>query len=381
MSGTSADGVDIALCEITGQPPKLEASVLEAKTVPYEKVMRERILHACQPETGRVDVIGQLNFDLSSFFADVIMQAGYDADLIGSHGQTVWHNVDESGQVTSTLQIGSAAVLAEKTGMTVINNFRERDVVAGGQGAPLTGYVDYLLLRHESKWRAVQNIGGMGNVTLLPPLSDAATEPLAFDTGPGNALIDIAVNHLTDGVLTYDRDGQMAAAGRVAGNWLEELLDHPYYRRKPPKTTGRELFGTEMALKLVAEGQAHGYTANDIVASLTALTTHSIAQTYRDFLPKQIDEVIIGGGGASNPALMQMLRDILDPTQVITHEAIGLSSDFKEALVFAVLAYETWHHRPGTLPAQTGASHPTVLGQITSGRNFANLIQQTWCNK
>jgi anhydro-N-acetylmuramic acid kinase len=227
----------------------------------------------------------------------------------------------------------------------------------------------------------VQNIGGMGNVTLLPPLSDAATEPLAFDTGPGNALIDIAVNHLTDGVLTYDRDGQMAAAGRVAGNWLEELLDHPYYRRKPPKTTGRELFGTEMALKLVAEGQAHGYTANDIVASLTALTTHSIAQTYRDFLPKQIDEVIIGGGGASNPALMQMLRDILDPTQVITHEAIGLSSDFKEALVFAVLAYETWHHRPGTLPAQTGASHPTVLGQITPGHNFANLIQQTWCNK
>jgi anhydro-N-acetylmuramic acid kinase len=380
MSGTSADGVDVALCEITRQPPKLQAQVLDAKTVPYDAPLRNRILQAVQAETGHVHLIAQLNFDLAAHFAAIIKQAGYEADLIGSHGQTVWHNVAESGEVTATLQIGSGSVLAEQTGITVINNFRERDVAAGGQGAPLTAYVDYLLLRHETAWRAIQNIGGMGNVTFLPPLSDNHSELIAFDTGVGNALIDAAVTHLTDGNLTYDKDGQMAFAGHVANSWLEELLDHPYYQRKPPKTTGRELFGTEMALKLVAEGQAQGYRHEDIVATLTALTSVSIAQAYRDFAPKNLSEIIIGGGGASNPALMEMLRNQVQPIPVLTHEAVGLSSDFKEALVFAVLAYETWHNRTSTLPAQTGANHATVLGQITPGRNYADLIRKTWCS-
>jgi anhydro-N-acetylmuramic acid kinase len=380
MSGTSADGVDVALCEITGQPPKLQAQVLAAKTVPYDAPLRNRILQAVQAETGHVNLIAQLNFDLAAHFAAIINQAGYEADLIGSHGQTVWHNVAESGEVTATLQIGSGSVLAENTGITAINNFRERDVAAGGQGAPLTAYVDYLLLRHETAWRAIQNIGGMGNVTFLPPLSDNQSELIAFDTGVGNALIDAAVTHLTDGNLTYDKDGQMAFAGHVANSWLEELLDHPYYQRKPPKTTGRELFGTEMALKLVAEGQAQGYRHEDIVATLTALTSVSIAQAYRDFAPKNLSEIIIGGGGASNPALMQMLRNQVQPIPVLTHEAVGLSSDCKEALVFAVLAYETWHNRTSTLPAQTGANHATVLGQITPGNNYADLIRKTWCS-
>jgi anhydro-N-acetylmuramic acid kinase len=379
MSGTSADGVDVALCEITGQLPKLTATVLEATTVPYNSEMRHQILQAVQNTTGTVDKISQLNFDLAAHFADTILEAGYEADLIGSHGQTVWHYVDELGKVTSTLQIGSGAVLAEKTGVTVINNFRERDVAAGGQGAPLTAYVDYLLLRHETKWRAIQNIGGMGNVTFLPPLSDSQSELIAFDTGVGNALIDAAVLYLTDGKLTYDKDGQMAANGHVAGSWLEDLMQHPYYQRKPPKTTGRELFGTEMALNLVAEGQAQGFSHNDIIATLTALTTTSIAQAYRDFVKHDIGEIIIGGGGASNPTLMKLLQNLVTPTPVLSHEDIGLSSDYKEALVFAVLAYETWHNRTGTLPWQTGAGHSTVLGQITPGSNYADLIRKTWC--
>jgi anhydro-N-acetylmuramic acid kinase len=203
---------------------------------------------------------------------------------------------------------------------------------------------------------------------------------IAFDTGAGNALIDAAVTYFTDGNLTYDKDGQMAFAGNVVNGWLEELLDHPYYERKPPKTTGREVFGTEMALKLVAEGQSQGYRNEDIVSTLTALTATSVAQAYRDFAPKNLSEIIIGGGGANNPALMAMLRSQVQPIPVVTHEAIGLSSDFKEALVFAVLAYETWHNRISTLPAQTGASHPTVLGQITPGRNYADLIRKTWCS-
>jgi anhydro-N-acetylmuramic acid kinase len=380
MSGTSADGVDVALCEITGQPPKLQAQVLAAKMVPYDAALRNRILDAVQAETGRVNQIAQLSFDLAAHFANLILEAGYEADLIGSHGQTVWHNVDESGIVTATLQIGSGSVLAERTGITVINNFRERDVAAGGQGAPLTAYVDYLLLRHETAWRAIQNIGGMGNVTFLPPLSDSQSELIAFDTGAGNALIDAAVTYLTDGDLTYDKDGQMAFAGRIANSWMEELLDHPYYERKPPKTTGRELFGTEMALQLVAEGKSRGYADNDIVATLTTLTAISITQAYRDFAPKNLGEIIIGGGGASNPALMQILQRQMQPIPVVAHEAVGLSSDFKEALVFAVLAYETWHNRTSTLPSQTGASHPTVLGQITPGHNYADLIRKTWCS-
>lgn len=379
MSGTAADGVDIALCEITGQPPKVEVTVLEATTIPYDSDMRERILEAVQAETGHVDKIGQLNFDLAAHFADAIKQHQYEAALIGSHGQTVWHNVDESGKVTSTLQIGSGAVLAEETGITVINNFRERDVAAGGQGAPVTAYVDYLLLRHETKWRAIQNIGGMGNVTLVPPLVDSHSPLIAFDTGAGNALIDAAVLYLTDGKLAYDKDGQMANTGRVVGAWLEELADHPYYHRKPPKTTGRELFGTEMALELVTEGQLQGYADNDIVATLTALTATSIAQSYRDFVAHNIGEIIIGGGGASNPTLMQMIQNLVKPIPVLTHEDIGLSSDYKEALVFAVLAYETWHNRTSTLPSQTGASHSTVLGQITPGQNYTDLIRKTWC--
>ncbi|MDQ7024354.1 MAG: anhydro-N-acetylmuramic acid kinase [Anaerolineae bacterium] len=379
MSGTSADGVDIALCEITGQPPKVEATILDATMIPYDAVMRDRILQAVQAETGRVDKIGQLNFDLAAHFADAIQQHKYHADLIASHGQTVWHNVDESGKVTSTLQIGSGAVLAEKTGITVINNFRERDVAAGGQGAPLTAYVDYLLLRHETKWRAIQNIGGMGNVTLVPPLSDTTSELIAFDTGAGNALIDATVLHITDGQLAYDKDGQIANAGQAVGAWLEDLLDQPYYHRKPPKTTGRELFGTEMAVKLVLEGQLQGYSNNDIVATLTALTATSIAQAYRDFVAHNIGEIIIGGGGASNPTLMQMIQNLVQPIPVLTHEDIGLSSDYKEALVFAVLAYETWHNRSSTLPSQTGASHSSILGQITPGLNYADLIYKTWC--
>lgn len=380
MSGTSADGVDVALCEIEGQPPKLSAKVLDAQTIPYDSALRGRILDAVQAETGRVDAISQLNFELAAHFAEVINQAGYKADLIGSHGHTVWHNVDTLGKVTSTLQIGSGAVLAEKTGITVINNFRERDVAANGQGAPLTGYVDYLLLRHATQWRAIQNIGGMGNVTILPPLSDSQSDLIAFDTGAGNALIDAAVLHLTHGKSTYDPDGKMAASGNIAGDWLEVLADHPYYHRKPPKTTGRELFGTEMALQLVAEGQARGYANNDIVATITTLTAMSIAQAYRDFIQQPIGEVIIGGGGAQNPTLMKMLQDLLTPTPVIPHEAIGLSSDYKEALVFAVLAYETWHNRPSTLPSQTGADHPSVLGQIIPAKNYLDLLQKTWCS-
>lgn len=385
MSGTSADGIDAALCEITGAPPRLQVHMLAAQSRPHSPSLRARILAACEPQSSSVDVLCRLHADLGEAFAqaalDLLAAAGLEADtvdLIGSHGQTVWHDVRPDGSVAATLQLTEAAVIAERTGITTISNFRARDVAAGGQGAPLTAYMDWLLLRHDTDWRAVQNIGGMANVTFLPPLRSPDAAPLAFDTGPGNALIDAAVQHLTGGAQTYDRGGEMARAGRVDAGWLGALLGHPFFRRPPPRTTGRELFGTQMALELVEEGQARGLAPADIVATLAALTAHSIADAHRRYAPAPISDVILGGGGRHNPFLTDLLAHLLGGVPLRSHEDLGLSSDDKEALAFAVLAHESWHGRPGTLPAITGATHATVLGQVTPGDNYAALSRATW---
>lgn len=386
MSGTSADGIDAALCEITGAPPHIQARIRHAITYPYPQGFQERILSACLPEHSGVDVLCQLNFDLGELFARavqrVIEETGLSStgvDLVASHGQNVWHMVQADGQVSATLQITEAAVIAERTGITTVSNFRTRDVAAGGQGAPLASYFDWLLLRHPAHWRAAQNLGGIGNVTFLPPLSDSDSAPLAFDTGPSNALIDVAVTLLSDGAQLYDRDGALGARGQVDDEWLAALLAHPYFGRRPPKTTGREVFGAVMGEELVREGRARGLDDASIVATLTALTAASIADAYRRFAPAPIGEAILAGGGARNPTLVRMLRERLHPTTVLLSEDIGLDSDNKEALLFALLAHETWHARPGTHPALTGARHGSVLGQITPGRNYADLIRRTWC--
>lgn len=386
MSGTSADAIDAVLCDIQGQPPSLQAKIVRAITYPYPDGFQSRILDACLPDKSRVDTLCQLNFDMGELFARAALRcieaAGMtpdDVDLIGSHGQTVWHMVQPDGHVSATLQITEAAVIAERTGVTTINNFRSRDIAVGGQGAPLTAYADWLLLRHPSYWRAVQNIGGIGNVTFLPPLNDDTSLPLAFDTGPGNALIDGAAVILTDGREAFDRDAAMAERGRVDEDWLQTLLNHPYYERRPPKTTGRELFGMSMARTLIDEARVRGLDDYSIMATLTALTAASIADSYRHFAPAPIEEVILGGGGGRNPFLVKMLSGLLPGSRVLHHEDIGLDSDNKEALVFALLAHETWHARPGNIPALTGAAQPVVLGQITPGRNYADLLRRAWC--
>lgn len=384
MSGTSADGIDAALCEISGAPPHLQARIVHAIAYPYPEGFQARILAASQPVT-RIDELCRLNFLQAELFAnavhEVIAGAGFrpqQVDLIGSHGQTFWHQVEADGQVSATLQLVDGSVLAERTGITTINNFRPRDIAAGGQGAPLTAYVDWLLLRHPTKWRAVQNIGGIGNVTFLPPLNDAVSLPMAFDTGPGNALIDSIMMLLTNDRQTFDRDAQLARRGRIDEDWLQELLSHPYYDLKPPKTTGRELFSKAMATELITQGQARGNDASSILATITTLTAQTVADAYARFAPAPVEEVILGGGGRHNPVILDMLSGLLKPAQVMTHEAIGMDSDNKEALVFAVLAYETWHARPSTLPALTGASHPVVLGQIIPGDNYTSLLRRTW---
>ncbi len=392
MSGTSADAIDAALCEITGAPPGfagappgIEARIIAARTHAYPPGMQDAILRQIRPEQSRVDALCDLNTALGEQFAAAALAllaenglAPADVDLIGSHGQTVWHAVEPDGRVTSTLQVTEASVIAERTGITTISNFRARDVAAGGQGAPLTSYADWLLLRHPEHWRAVQNLGGIANVTFLPPLADTASDPLSFDTGPANCLVDGLVELLTAGAQHYDANGALAAAGAVDEAWLGELLTLPYYARRPPKTTGRELFSPAMAEALLAEGRARNLPDADIVATVTALTAASVAEAYRRFAPAPVAEVIVGGGGRRNPTLMGMLRARLGGIPVRTHEDIGLDSDNKEALVFALLAHETWHARPGNHPALTGADHPVVMGQITPGANYVALARRTW---
>ncbi len=385
ISGTSADAIDAALCEIEGAPPHLRARIVAARTHPYPPGFQARILRQIRPESSRVDELCELNAALGELFAEaalaLLAENGLtpaEVDLIGSHGQTVWHTVQPDGRATSTLQITEASVIAERTGITTISNFRPRDIAAGGQGAPLTSYADWLLLRHPDHWRAVQNLGGIANVTFLPPLNDTTSDPLSFDTGPANCLIDEIAVLLSGGRQSYDVDGALGAAGTVDEAWLAALLDHPYYRRQPPKTTGRELYTAAMAADLLATGRARGLRDVDVVATVTALTAASIADAYRRFAPAPIAEVIIGGGGRRNPTLMRMIRERLGGIPVRTHEDVGLDSDNKEALVFALLAHETWHARPGNHPALTGARHPVVLGQITPGANYVALARRTW---
>jgi anhydro-N-acetylmuramic acid kinase len=386
ISGTSADGIDAALCEIDGAPPHVQARIIAGATYPYEPTLRNRVLTSYDPEISRVDELCRLNAELGEAFAEaaltIIEVAGLDAsevDLISSHGQTFWHDVSADGSVHSTLQFGEPAIIAERTGITTVSDLRSRDVAVGGQGAPLAGYVDWLLLRHPEWGRAIQNIGGIGNVTFLPPLSDEASEPLAFDTGPGNALIDDVLRLATDGETPFDASGDIARRGNVRRDWLQRLLQHPYYERRPPKTTGRELFGATMAAELLEEGQSLGVSLDDTIATLTALTAESIADSYRRFAPFEVNEVILGGGGRHNVTLVDSLRDLLAPTNVLTQEDIGQNSDYKESLLCAVIGHETWHARRGSHPSITGAARSVVLGQITPGANYGSLIQATWC--
>jgi anhydro-N-acetylmuramic acid kinase len=317
-----------------------------------------------------------MNFAIGEWFAqaaEAAMQAAglkaADIHLIGSHGQTVYHSLDANTPVRSTLQIGEAAVIAERTGISVVADFRVADVAAGGQGAPLVSYVDWLLLRHPSRTRGVQNIGGIGNVTYLP-LGEDPDQVLSFDTGPGNMLIDYAAQQASQGALTYDVDGRLGSQGQVSMRLLDVLMSHPYLEMPLPKTTGREQFGEFYGEEIWGKALQMGLSGPDVVATLTAFTAASIATSYRRFLPTMPDEVILGGGGANNPVLVERLRRDLSPAAVLRQEDLGFSSDAKEAVAFAVLAYETLHGRPGNLPSCTFARHPVVMGKIVPGRIF-----------
>lgn len=374
MSGTSLDGIDAALVKITGSGEETRVELIQFINEKLPEDIKEEIKKCCLVDKSNVELVCSLNFKLGYVFAnaarEVCSRAGFDInnlDFIGSHGQTVYHIPRAYGKHDkSTLQIGEPAVIANETGTTVVSNFRTMDIAAGGEGAPLVPYTEYLLYRGE-KSRALQNIGGIGNVTVLP--SNCKLDDMyAFDTGPGNMIIDEVVKRLKG--VSYDKGGAFAAEGKINEELLNELMSTPYITETPPKTTGRELFGSQFVDKMLERWGAMRDV--DIIATVTAFTAYSIAENYRSFIfPKhKIDEVILGGGGSYNNTLVEMLKGLLPECKVLIQEDIGYSSDAKEAIAFAVLANETLNGNPGNVIGATGASKRVVLGNITPGKNY-----------
>ena len=375
MSGTSVDGVDAALVEIRSHGLDTQIELLEFHSHPFDPEVRNRILDLFQPETSRVDELCQMNFLIGEVFADaalaVMREAQLEAgevDIIGSHGQTVYHLPPQSGTqyIPSTLQIGEPAIIAYRTGIPTVANFRVADLAAGGQGAPLVPYVDFLLFRGTDRTVALQNIGGISNVTLIP--ADAvASDVLASDTGPGNMIIDSVMEILTQGKQKYDDAGGYAAQGCVCESLLSEWLQHPFISAPPPKTTGRETFGRQFADQAIRKAQDQNVGQADLVATLTAFTAQTICGYYRRFLfpYHSVDEIYISGGGSHNLTLMGHLETLFQPIPLLPIDSIGFSSDAKEAIAFAVLANEAIHGNPTNLPQVTGASQPMVLGTFS----------------
>jgi anhydro-N-acetylmuramic acid kinase len=358
MSGTSLDGIDVAIVEFRGK----RIRPLAFYSTPYPKLVREALLSVSNAMTHTA-TIARLHFVLGELYAEAVKEAsrGHQPQLIGLHGQTIFHEgapVEYLGRrVASTLQIGEAAVVAERTGIRVISNFRERDIAAGGQGAPLVPYVDYLLFASGLTTRVALNIGGIANITVIPagPLPG---DIIAFDTGPGNLVIDALVRHKSDGRLQFDRNGAIARRGRVHERLLEAMLGDPYFKMAPPKSTGRERFGREFVNGLIATGVA----IEDLIATATEFTVRSIALAVQDYAVA--DEVIVSGGGVHNRWLMRRLVELL-PSGVTmkTSAEFGIHPDAKEAIAFAVLAYEFSRKRSGNLPSATGARHAVLLGK------------------
>ena len=384
MSGTSADGIDVALVRVTDSPRSSPAAprarLVNFAAFPYPTAVREAVLRIANGEATTTREISQLNFRLGELFADAALRAcrrfrvaPRRISLIGSHGQTLYHQGAPSpflgARVSSTLQLAEPAIIAERTGITTIADFRPADIAAGGQGAPLVPFVDYLLYRDSRRGRVALNIGGIANVTVLP----AAAQPknvFAFDTGPGNMIIDALAAHFTRGRLRYDRDAQLARRGHLLPELLNELLAHPFFRMSPPKTAGREEFGAPYAARLIATAKRRNIRPADLIHTATVFTAVSIARAFQKFVfPRaRVNDLIISGGGARNPLLVAYLVALLPSIKIISADEFGVPGDAKEAFAFAVLAYEAFHRHANNLHSATGARHSAVMGKISYAR-------------
>ena len=378
MSGTSVDGIDAAIVEITGHGLKTEVNLIAFETFPFPSGVPQRILALCQPDTGRVDDICEMNFYIGHLFAEavkhILQESGMhanDIDLIGSHGQTIHHlpkdtNTDHNvSRYPSTLQIGEPAVIAHETGIPTIADFRVADMAAGGQGAPLVSYPDYLLFRDSTKTVGLLNIGGIANLTVLPANGTFDTV-CAADTGPGNMCIDAVVSEITGGSERYDTAGKRAAQGTPDQRLIDEWLKHPFFHLSPPKTTGREMFGHTYAMECLTACREQELSDNDCIATLTEFTVQTIADYIARFITEQnpIDTLYVSGGGVHNQTIMRRLDELLANTAVEPVDTSGVSADAKEAIAFAILANETLHGNAGNLPSATGASVRKILGKF-----------------
>ena len=369
MSGTSADGIDAVLTRITGSGLSTKVEQLGFYFMPFDSATRQRILEVCGGEYGGSRELCLLGTHLGKLYAravrELLKQTGTPrVDLIGNHGQTVWHIPDDTpylgDTIRGTLQIGDPSYLAEEFGCPVVSDFRIRDMAAGGLGAPLVPYTEFLLYRSETEDVALQNIGGIGNVTLIPA-GCTLDQVTAFDTGPGNMVMDALVERITDGRLSYDDGGKLAATGKVIPEMLRWMLSDPYLEKAPPKTTGREYFGREYVEKLLAFGE---YDPVDILTTATAFTAHSIALSLRRFARRLPARLVVAGGGSRNPTLLRFLQEALPECLVQIQEDLGLDSDAKEAVAFAILANEALFGVCNNAPSATGAKHGVVMGRI-----------------
>jgi len=365
MSGTSLDGIDVAVVDVSRKRGGVRVKTVAFRTTPYPKLVREAILAVSNSMTHTA-TIARLNFLLGELYAAAIKETCRRARvpldsvvLAGMHGQTIFHEaqpVEYLGQrITSTMQIGEAAIVAERTGLWTISNFRERDMAAGGKGAPLVPNADFLLFRHRRLARITLNIGGIANITVIPPDADRS-EVVAFDTGPGNMIVDALVAHHTQNQQTFDRDGRIAREAKINPRLLESMLSDPYFALHPPKACGREQFGREYVAGLIATG----IPVPDLIATATELTAQSIARAILDY---QADEIIASGGGVHNRHLMRRLRALTGNRELTTTTDYGINPDAKEAIAFAILAHEFVQRRPGNLPSATGARHAVLLGK------------------
>jgi anhydro-N-acetylmuramic acid kinase len=377
ISGTSVDGIDAALVDISGTDLDIEVKLIAGKTYPYPAKLRESILEVCAGASISMVELAELDDAIAESFAQaaIDIQSGHEpATLIGSHGQTVYHRapvIQGINNPTKTLgyslQLGRGAVIADLTGITTVNNFRAADIAIGGQGAPLVPRIDAALLSHPQEARCIQNIGGIGNVTYIPPKTGDWLEKIrAWDTGPGNSILDLAVTQLSQGTKTYDENGEWAASGTPCQALVEQWLTQEYFHLPPPKSTGRELFGVEYLKQCIHDAEPYQLSSADFLATLTELTAASIVSNYRSFLPQMPQRVLIGGGGGRNLYLKSRLQKLLEPIPVMTTDEMELNSDLKEAIAFAVLAYWRQHNTPGNLPSATGATHEVMLGEISN---------------
>lgn len=368
MSGTSLDGIDVAIVDLHGA----RIQPVAFRSLPYPAEVRTALLAVSSAATQAAE-ISRLNFLLGELYADAIRQTCRSrrvplksVDLCGLHGQTIFHEGQPikylGHRIASTLQIGEAAVVAERTGLRVISNFRERDIAAGGQGAPLVPYVDYLLFRSSRVGRVALNIGGIANLSAIP--AGASHEDVfAFDIGPGNMVIDALVAHMTDGRELFDRDGVIASRGNVQSNLLDAMLEDPFFHERAPKTTGRDQFGQEFTNSLIASG----VPLEDLIATATELTAQTIYMAIIGSTRTEEGwhEIVISGGGVHNQWLLRRIRGLLSEFRIVTSEEFGIDPDAKEAIAFAVLAHEAVRRKPANLPSATGARRPVLLGKST----------------